>query len=87
MDKYEKEEFLTDADIEFAKIRKLLEKNPKLLKDDPVISIDYHRIISLIRQKKLIEKTSDHFDPINAYKTTWKDVSNIGEIDYEKLRK
>ena len=28
MDKYEKEEFLIDADIEFYKVKKLLEKNP-----------------------------------------------------------
>ncbi len=28
MDKYEKEEFLLDADIEFYKVKKLLDKNP-----------------------------------------------------------
>ena len=49
MDKYEKEEFLIDADIEFYKVKKLLEKNPKVLRDDPVLSIDYHKIITLIR--------------------------------------
>ena len=37
-DKYEKEEFLLDADMEFYKVKKLLEKNPRLLRDDPVIS-------------------------------------------------
>lgn len=71
MDKYEKEEFLIDADIEFYKVKKLLEKNPKLLRDDPVLSIDYHKIITLIRQKKLLENTSDHFDSENAYSATW----------------
>jgi len=71
MDKYEKEEFLIDADMEFYKVKKLLEKNPKVLRDDPIISIDYHKIITLIRQKKLVEKTSNHFDPSNAYKALW----------------
>jgi len=49
MDKYEKEEFLTDADIEFYKVKKLLDKNPAVLRDDPILSIDYHKIITLIR--------------------------------------
>jgi len=71
MDKYEKEEFLIDADIEFFKIKKLLEKNPKVLRDDPILSIDYHKIITLIRQKKLFERTSDHFAPENAYTALW----------------
>jgi len=71
MDKYEKEEFLIDADIEFYKVKKLLEKNPKVLRDDPVLSIDYHKIITLIRQKKLVEKTSNYFAPENAYRHTW----------------
>jgi len=35
--KYDKEEFLIDVDMEFYKIKKLLERNPKVLKDDPVI--------------------------------------------------
>ena len=77
MDKYEKEEFLIDADMEFYKVKKLLEKNPKMLRDDPVLSIDYHKIITLIRQKKLFENTSDHFNPDNAYKVTWNDVNDI----------
>ena len=77
MEKYEKEEFLIDADMEFYKVKKLLEKNPKLLRDDPVISIDYHKIITLIRQKKLVEKTSDHFDPANSYMADWQDINDI----------
>ena len=48
-EKYEKEEFLIDADMEFYKVKKLLEKNPKLLRDDPIISIEYHKIITLIK--------------------------------------
>lgn len=49
-DKYDKDEFLIDAGFEFYKIKKLLSRNPKLLKDDPVLSIDYFKIITLVKQ-------------------------------------
>jgi hypothetical protein len=39
----------------------MLSKNPRLLKDDPVLSIDYYKIINLIKRKKLLENTSDPF--------------------------
>jgi len=61
--KYDKEEFLIDADMEFYKIRNLLEKDPKLLKEDPLLSVDYLKIIKLVKRKMLLENTSDHFDP------------------------
>jgi hypothetical protein len=61
--KYDKREFLIDADIEFTKIKRLLEKNPRILKDDPVLGVDYLKVIGLIKQKKLVEETSDPFDP------------------------
>lgn len=77
MDKYEKEEFLTDADIEFFKVKKLLDKNPQVLRDDPVLSIDYHKIITLIRRKKYFENTSDHFDPNNSHRALWLDLDEI----------
>ena len=67
MEKYEKEEFLIDADMEFFKVKKLLDKNPKILREDPLLSIEYHKIITLIRQKKLVENSSDHFDPDSSY--------------------
>lgn len=62
---YDKEEFLLDHDMEFSKIKKLLEKNPNLLKDDPLIGIDYLKIISLIKKKKILETTSNPYDPYN----------------------
>ena len=70
--------------MEFYKVKKLLEKNPKVLRDDPVISIDYHRIIAMIKQKKLVEKTSNHFDPANSYMADWKDVKDVER--HEKAR-
>ena len=66
-DKYDKHEFLIDADVEFSKIKKLLEKNPSMLRSDPILSLDYFKIIDLIKQKKLLEATSDHFDPENSF--------------------
>jgi len=60
---YDKEEFLLDADMEFYKIKKLLEKNPKVLKEDPLMSIDYLKVINLIKRKKLVENTSDQYAP------------------------
>jgi len=60
---YDKEEFLLDADFEFVKVRNLLSKSPKLLRDDPVMGIDYLKVINLIKQKKILENTSDQYDP------------------------
>jgi len=76
-DKYEKEEFLLDADMEFFKVKKLLDNNPNVLKDDPLLSIDYMKIISLIKRKKLLEDTSDHYDPENSYTAVWNDLSEL----------
>ena len=75
--KYEKNEFLLGADMQFYKVKKLLDNNPSVLKDDPVISIDYMKIINLLKQKKLLETTSDPYDPENSYQTIWNDPSQI----------
>jgi len=48
-DKYDKEEFLIDAGFEFMKLKNLLSKNPKVLKDDPVLSLEYYKIIQLLK--------------------------------------
>lgn len=59
---YDREEFLIDADMEFFKIKKLLNKNPKVLREDPILSLDYLRIINLLKKKKMMETTSNHYD-------------------------
>ena len=71
---YDKDEFLIDADFEFVKVKNLLDRNPKVLKEDPVLSIDYLKIINLIKQKKLLELTSDHFDPSSALEASYYDI-------------
>ena len=77
---YDKEEFLIDSDMEFSKIKKLLEKNPKVLKEDPLLGIDYLKIINMIKRKKLAEMTSDHYNPADAIDSTY---IEIDEIDRE----
>ena len=71
---YEKDEFLIDADFEFVKIKNLLSKSPKLLKEDPILSIDYLKIINLIKQKKLLENITDQFDPTAAMEAHYQDT-------------
>jgi hypothetical protein len=65
---------LIDTDFEFVKIKNLLSKSPKLLKEDPVLSIDYLKIINLIKQKKLLENSTDLFDPTAAVEAHWYDT-------------
>ena len=60
---YDKDEFLVDSDIEFYKIKKLLEKNPRVLREDPILGVDYLKIINLIKRKKLVENSSNEFEP------------------------
>ncbi len=81
---YDKEEFLLDSDMEFSKIKKLLENNPKILKEDPLLGIDYLKIINMIKVKKLGENTSDHYNPVDAIDSTYIDID---EIDHEQLLK
>ncbi len=52
---YDKEEFLLDSEIEFSKVKRLLDKNPKILREDPLLGVDYLKIINLIKRKKLVE--------------------------------
>jgi len=84
--KYDKEEFLIDAGMEFFKIKKLLSKNPKLLKDDPVLSLDYFKIINLIKRKRLLEETSDHYNAEDQVNTVWNDPTLLEKKKTEKER-
>lgn len=60
---YTKDEFMFDAEFEFYKVKNLLSRSPRLLREDPVLGTDYLKIIGLIKQKKLLERSSDKFDP------------------------
>jgi hypothetical protein len=68
---YDKEEFLVDANIEFVKIKRLLEKNPKILKEDPILAVDYIKILNLIKRKKLLEDTADPYAPNDQIDSTY----------------
>jgi hypothetical protein len=85
-DKYDKEEFLLDVDMEFYKVKKLLERQPKMLRDDPVLTVDYMKIIKLIQSKKLIEDTNEAFDAQAAYDRDWIDASLIDKEKDERER-
>ena len=84
---YDKEEFLLDSDIEFTKIKRLLEKNPKILKEDPLLGIDYLKIINLIKRKKLSELTSNEFNPADSIDSTYLDLEIIEREEKLKERR
>jgi hypothetical protein len=91
---YDKEEFLLDSDIEFSKIKRLLEKNPKILREDPLLGVDYLKIINLIKKKKLSELTSSPYNPADSIDSTFLDIDAIERgnqqrkfRDEEKLRR
>lgn len=70
--KYEKDEFLLDVDVEFSKVKRLLEKHPTALKDDPTLSVDYLKIIGLIKGTRMLEDTSEPYDGgKGAYERDW----------------
>jgi len=48
---FAKWEFLIDSDVEFSKLKHLLDKNPKVLTEDPLVGLDYVKIIELIKKK------------------------------------
>jgi hypothetical protein len=58
-------------------VKKLLEKNPKVLKDDPLLSVDYVRIINMIKRKRLYEDTSDLYDPRDSLDSTYLDPEEV----------
>lgn len=84
---YDKEEFLLDSEMEFTKIKRLLEKNPKILKEDPLLGIDYLKIINLIKRKKLGEATSNEFNPADAVDSTYHDIDQIEREKINQLKR
>lgn len=76
-DKYDKEEFLIDAGFEFSKLKNLLTKNPKVLRDDPILSLDYFKIIQLLRQTNVLEATEDPFKSVDNVRKNWHDPELI----------
>lgn len=52
---FAKWEFLVDSDVEFSKLKYLLDKNPKVLTEDPLVGLDYVKIIELIKKKRVLE--------------------------------
>lgn len=80
---YTKEEFLADADMEFLQLKKYLENHPKVLKQDPSINQVYDEI----RQKLIMEKTVDPFDPNEQFKSKFHDIGQIEKIEADTQRR
>ena len=81
---YDKEEFLVDANVEFVKVKRLLERNPKMLKEDPLLGLDYVKILNLIKRKKLLENSSNHFDPQDSIDSTYLTQIDEREVKLQK---
>lgn len=67
------------------KVRNLLEKNPRVLREDPILSIDYLKIINLIKQKKLLEQTTNLYDPTAAMESHWFDVVKLEDAEQRRI--
>ena len=84
-DKYDKEEFLMDVDFEFYKIKKLLDQNPRTLREDPILTVDYMKIVALIKQQKHLETTNEAFSSEAGFDSTWYDSSMIERTKKSEL--
>jgi hypothetical protein len=71
---------MLDADFEFVKIKNMLNKSPKLLKEDPLIGIDYMKVIAMIKKKKVLEKTTDLFDPTATNEAYYHDLERMERL-------
>jgi hypothetical protein len=58
---YNDEELLIDADIEFHKIKKFLQKDSNIIKQDPEIGYRYDDLLKTLKRKKVIENTVPRF--------------------------
>jgi hypothetical protein len=65
---------MLDADFEFYKVKNFLNKSPRILKEDPIVGVEYLKVINLIKQKKLLENTNDQYDPTAAIEAHYFDV-------------
>mmetsp|Transcript_25448 Transcript_25448/g.24779 ORF Transcript_25448/g.24779 Transcript_25448/m.24779 type:complete len:138 (-) Transcript_25448:290-703(-) len=70
---YDRKEFVLDADIEVSKIRFVLEKSPELLMEDPLLGVEYLKILDLMKKTKLVEYSSNAYDPAEAAFTSFYD--------------
>lgn len=75
---------MIDAGFEFSKLKNLLTKNPKVLKDDPILSLDYYKIIQLLKQKSVLEATEDPFKSVDSVRKNWHDPELIERERLEK---
>ena len=67
----------------------MLDKSPKALKEDPIIGVHYIKVINLIKKKKLLERTTDLYDPSASAQVHYYDLDKIDRqnmiLDQEKI--
>lgn len=71
---FAKWEFLIDADVEFSRLKFLLNHNPKVLAEDPLVGIDYIKVLQLIKKKKVLERTQEAFDHEKQVEHSYYDI-------------
>lgn len=59
------------------KVKNLLNRTPKMLREDPILQIEYLKILNLIKTKKLLENTADQYDPTATVHTDYYDVEQL----------
>ena len=68
---YTREEFLRDAEVNFNKIKTMMQHTPKQIKEDTEIAPYFDDVYRLIKKAEVIEKTtSGYYDTDSAYNWT-----------------
>jgi len=65
--RYTKSMFMFDSDIEFSKLKTFLDRNPRILQEDPLVGTEYKKIMELLRRKRIVETTTNKYEPGSHY--------------------
>ena len=63
---YTKDEFMMDSEVTFFKLKRFLQHDPKVLRDDPLITHEYQNILNMIKQKRMMEISANEYDPTKS---------------------
>ncbi len=83
---YAKKEFMLDAPVQFSRLKALMDKHPKILQEDPVVGLEYLRIIELVKRKKLREDSLAAYAPDQQQFVQYFDEKEEAERDAERRR-
>ena len=82
---YEEEEFMIDSDIEFHKIKKFLQSDVEVIKNDPEIGFRYEELLQVLKRKKIIESSVPMFGAENIDNYYDEKVKYDEDHDIEKV--